>query len=182
MMDKESIINSVRHWVESFVIGYNLCPFAKRELLNNRVRFVVSEAETEEKLLSALQAELEKLTQDSYIETTLLIHPNVLQNFYDYNEFLSVAERMLTEMELEGVYQIASFHPNYQFDGTSTDDAENYTNRSPFQMLHLLRESSLERAIENYVDVEKIPDRNIKLMNNLGEAKLEALMQAFLIE
>ncbi len=179
MIEEENIINSVRSWVESFVIEYNLCPFAKRELFNNQIRFAITKADTEEKLLFALQAELEKLAQKLSIETTLLIHPYVLQKFYDYNEFLSVAEGLLTKLKLEGIYQIASFHPDYQFDGTNPDDAENFTNRSPYQMLHILREHSLKCAIDNYSDVENIPERNIKLMNSLGETKLKMIMQKF---
>ena len=171
MMGSERVIDSVRKWVESFVVEFNLCPFVKRELVNNRIRFAVTEAATEEQLLIALQTELELLNNDESIETTLLIHPHVLQNFYYYNEFLSVADSLLVEMNLEGVYQIASFHPDYQFGGTDPDDVENYTNRSPYPMLHLLREDSLEKAIANYPDVDQIPTRNIELMNRLGRIR-----------
>ena len=156
----------------------NLCPFAKRELVKNRVRFAVTQATTEEQLLTALQTELELLSRETSIETTLLIHPNVLHDFYDYNQFLSYAEELLVEMKLEGVYQIASFHPDYRFAGTEPADAENYTNRSPYPLLHLIREESLERAIAAYPDVDTIPLRNTELMNTLGEDKLQQLLQA----
>jgi hypothetical protein len=117
--------------VETLVVGLNLCPFAKRELVQNRVRFAVTDAVTEEQLLLDLQAELELLNSGEVVETTLLIHPKVLQDFYNYNQFLSHADSLLMEMGLVGVYQIASFHPDYQFGGTEPDDVENYTNRSP---------------------------------------------------
>jgi hypothetical protein len=166
--------------VESLVVGLNLCPFAKRELVKNRVRFCVTEAVTEEQLLVDLQAELELLNSDKAVETTLLIHPRVLQEFYDYNQFLSYADGLLAQMGLNGVYQIASFHPDYQFGGTEPDDVENYTNRSPYPMLHLIREESLERSIANYPDSDQIPERNIALLNSLGRDKMQALLEACL--
>jgi uncharacterized protein len=165
-------------WVESVVVGLNLCPFAKRELVNGRVRFAMTEAATEEDLLIALQAELELLNGDSSVETTLLIHPAVLGDFGEYNQFLDYVDALLIKMGLDGVYQVASFHPDYRFATTDQDDAENYTNRSPHPMLHLIREASLERAIAGYPDVGQIPVRNIELMNSLGTAKLKALLLA----
>ena len=156
------------------MVGLNLCPFAKRELVKNRVRFSPTPAPTEEQLLLALQTELELLNTDPTIETTLLIHPNVLQDFDDYNEFLDYADQLLVQMGLEGIYQIASFHPDYQFDGVLAQDPENYTNRSPFPLLHIIREASLERAIADYPDVNEIPIRNIAMMNELGRDKLLA--------
>ena len=172
----EEIIQSVRQWVETFVVGMNLCPFAKRELVKNRVRFVTTAATTAEQLLQVLQTELELLNADPSVETTLLIHPAVLQDFYDFNDFLGFADSLLVDMELEGIYQVASFHPDYQFGGTRPGDAENYTNRAPYPVLHLLREESLERVIADYPDVDDIPERNIALMNRLGQDKLEALL------
>lgn len=179
-MTDEKIILAVRQWVDTMVVGMNLCPFAKRELVNNRVRFITTEATTEEELLLTLQDELELLNTDRSIETTLLIHPSVLQDFYDFNDFLNFADSLLLEMKLEGIYQIASFHPDYQFGGTEPDDAENYTNRSPYPVLHLIREESLERAIASHPDVDAIPERNIALMNELGQDKLKALLEGFL--
>jgi hypothetical protein len=177
-LENEKIINPVRKWVENLVVGLNLCPFAKRELVQSRVRFSVSEAVTEEQLLADLQAELELLDGDKAVETTLLIHPNVLQDFYHYNQFLNRADSLLAQIGLAGVYQIASFHPDYQFGGTEPDDVENYTNRSPYPMLHLIREESLERAIANYPDSDRIPERNIALLKSLGRVKIRALLQA----
>ena len=160
------------------VVGLNLCPFAKRELVKNRVRFVVTKAKTEEHLLIALQAELELLNREPSVETTLLVHPNVLRDFDDYNQFLNDADALLVQTNLEAVYQIASFHPDYQFAGTEAGDVENYTNKSPYPMLHLIREASVERAIDNYPEVDKIPARNTELMNTEGEDKLKELLQA----
>lgn len=175
-MHDEITVRPVRQWVETLVVGLNLCPFAKAELLKDRVRFVTTASATEEQLLAALQSELALLDSDPSIETTLLIHPGVLQDFQDYNQFLDAADALLVELELEGIYQIASFHPDYQFGGTEPDDAENYTNRSPYPLLHLLREASLERAIERYPGVGKIPAQNIALMNRLGRERLQALL------
>ena len=177
-LEYEEVIGPVRRWVETLVVGLNLCPFAKREWVKNRVRCTVSEATTEEQLLVDLQAELELLNRDDAVETTLLIHPRVLKEFYDYNQFLDYADSLLVQMRLDGVYQIASFHPDYQFGGTEPDDVENYTNRSPYPLLHLIREESLERAISNYPDPDQIPERNIELLNSLGRDKMRALLQA----
>ena len=168
---------SVRQWVESMVVGLNLCPFAKRELVKNRIRFAVTEASTEEQLLKALEAELELINQDRSVETTLLIHPEVLQDFYDFKLFLGYTDSLLVRMQLKGIFQIASFHPDYRFFGTGSDDAENYTNRSPYPVLHLIREESLERVITDYPDVNEIPARNIALMNDLGHEKLREIMR-----
>ena len=179
-MNNTEIIAAVRQWVETLIIGMNLCPFAKRELIKNRVRFTVTEATTDDELMSALQAELEFLDNNPTIETTLLIHPKVLQDFDDYNQFLNFSDRFLAQLRMGGIYQIASFHPDYQFSGTSPDDAENYTNRSPYPLLHLLREESLERVIADYPDTDQIPTHNIELMNRLGQDKLQAIIQACL--
>lgn len=175
-MDHNLIIKSVAHWVDSVVVDLNLCPFAKRELINNRVRFEVTDARTEEQLLVALEAELKLLEGDASVETSLLIHPNLLEDFGDYNQFLDIIESLLIEMQLDGVFQIASFHPEYQFAGTDPDDAENFTNRSPYPLLHILREDSLENAIAAYPDIDQVPERNIELMNRLGTKKLESLL------
>ncbi|MCW8944597.1 MAG: DUF1415 domain-containing protein [Sedimenticola sp.] len=177
-MENESVIKSVRQWVETVVVGLNLCPFAKRPLVKNRIRFYVTDAVTEEQLLSDLEAELNYLGRDLTVETTLLIHPKVLQDFYTYNQFLSTADSLLSLMGMEGVFQIASFHPDYQFGGTEPDDVENYTNRSPYPILHLIREERLEQAIASYPDADLIPERNIALLKRLGQGKIQALLQA----
>jgi len=177
-LQAELVKSAVRTWVQSIVVGLNLCPFAKRELDAGRVRFSITDERSEEGLLEALQFELDFLTGNTGVETTLLIHPLVLQDFFDYNQFLDLADRLLIEKDLEGVFQIASFHPDYQFGGTNAEDAENFTNRSPYPMLHLLREESLERAIASYPDIDQVPQRNIELMNSMGGDKLRALLRA----
>jgi hypothetical protein len=176
MTNNNEYIEATRLWVQRLVVDMNLCPFAKRELVKERVRFAITAATTEAQLLAALRAELERLQSDPSIETTLLIHPQVLQDFHDYNQFLDAADGLLVDMQLDGVYQIASFHPHYQFAGTAADDAENYTNRTPYPLLHLLREDSLERAIASYPDVDGIPERNIALMRRLGRDALQQLL------
>lgn len=160
------------------MVGLNLCPFAKREIVKNRVRYCVTDAITEEQLLSALQSELELLDGNPAIENTLLIHPLVLLDFFDYNQFLNVADKLLVQMKKEGVYQIASFHPNYQFGGTEPEDVENHTNKTPYPLLHLLREESLERAIADYPDHGQITERNIDLLKKIGKDKMAALLQS----
>ncbi len=177
--DHDKVIRSIKNWVESFVVELNLCPFARGVLAENRVRFSVTGVATEEELLTALQVELELLNRDPSIETTLLIHPAILQDFYDYNQFLDSADQLLLQMKLEGVYQVASFHPDYQFGGTDPDDVENYTNRSPYPVLHLIREASLERAVAGYPDADQIPARNIALMKNLGQHRLAGLTRVY---
>ena len=176
-MQQHEIVRLVRRWLEKFVIELNLCPFAKRELVNDRVKFVVSDAITEEQLLVDLQYELLRFQEDREIETTLLIHPQVLQSFDDYNQFLDIVDTLLDEEGFLGVYQIASFHPQYRFAETEFGDAENYSNRSPFPILHLLRESGVEREIARHQDTSLIPERNIKLLRKMGSAKLQILLQ-----
>ena len=176
-MECEKTLCAVRRWVEGFIVELNLCPFAGRELLGNRIRFVVTESTTEEHLLAALETELALLNDGAAVDTPWLLHPTVLRNIVDYNQFQDSADQLLVQMGLEGVLQIASFHPDYQFAGTAADDAENYTNRSPYPLLHILREESVERSVAAYPEVEKIPVRNIALMNSLGREKLQALLQ-----
>ena len=171
-------IETVRRWVEAFVIDLNLCPFARRELLQERIRFALTRSSNETDLLVALEAELELLIDDSAVETTLLIHPEVLQDFHDYNQFLELSEGLLLQMGLRDVFQIASFHPSYQFHGTDMEAVENYTNRSPYPMLHLIREASLDRVLTSYPNPEEIPLRNIERMKALGKDRLEAALQA----
>lgn len=175
---KDKIVGVVRRWLESVVVALNLCPFAGRVLLQEQIRFVVTEASTEEQLLMDLQDELSLLGNDPAVETTLLILPGLLQDFDDYNQFLEVADSLLIQMGLEGVYQIASFHPQYQFEGCDADDVENFTNRSPYPMLHLLREQSLDRVLADFANPEQIPLRNIELMKSLEKDRLLELLEA----
>ena len=174
-MTSETIILSVKKWLENIVIGLNLCPFAKKELIKDRIRFIVTECTSDEALLMLLNAELEYIFANDDVETTLIIMPNYLLDFYDYNQFLDLADGLIQQMDFEGELQIASFHPDYQFADTKTDDVENYTNRSPYPILHILREASLEKAINSYPDVENIPERNIALLRQMGLEKVKAL-------
>ncbi|RFA27236.1 hypothetical protein CAI21_15435 [Alkalilimnicola ehrlichii] len=166
-----------REWVARVVVGLNLCPFAGRPLASGQVRFRVSEAETAETLLEDLQAELAWLDAQppEETETSLLIVPHMLADFHDYNDFLALADMLLERFGWEGRFQIASFHPHYQFADTQPDAPENYTNRSPWPMLHLLREDSLEQVLRHYPEPEQIPLRNIETMNRLGRDALIAL-------
>ena len=175
-MSQVEIINAVKHWLETLVIGLNLCPFAKKELIKNRIRFVVCEKESEEELLLYLNQELEHIFAHDNVETSLIILPKVLQNFEDYNQFLDLADALIQQMDFEGEFQIASFHPDYQFADTEFDDVENYTNRSPYPILHILREASLEKAIDTYPDVESIPEKNIALLKSMGTDKVKELL------
>lgn len=166
----EEILTATKHWLERSVIGLNLCPFAKTVHVKNQIRYVVSRAKIPEALLADLLVELRALAaaDPEEVDTTLLIHPEVLHDFLDYNDFLDIAEAAVAELGLEGVIQIASFHPEYQFAGTEPDDIENYTNRSPYPMLHLLREASVERAVAAFPDAAEIYERNIATMRRLG--------------
>lgn len=179
-MQNQRLKQQTLAWVKAVVVGLNLCPFAKRELDANKVSIEISYATTDAELLTDLQAQLEHLIKSPDIETALLIHPDVLTDFHQYNEFLSVADSLLEYLNLEGVIQIASFHPDYQFADTAADDAANYSNRSPYPMLHLLREGSVEKAIEHYPGVHDIPQRNIELLTRLGAAELKSLLNTCL--
>lgn len=164
------IVAAVRTWLEKAVIGLNLCPFAKSVYVRERIRYIVSDANTPDELVHALTEELSTLhaADPQHIDTTLLIHPYVLRDFEEYNDFLGVADVVLEEMGLDGELQIASFHPHYQFVGTQPDDITNYTNRSPFPILHLLRETSIEAAVESYPDPGSIYLNNMETLRRLG--------------
>lgn len=173
-MDPQSVIDATRRWIVSMVIGLNLCPFARRVFEGDKIRYVVSEAADEQQLLEELARELKFLaaTPIDTVETTLLIHPRVFKDFLDYNDFLDPAEQLLADLGLQGVIQIASFHPDYQFADTEPDAAENYTNRSPYPMLHLLREESVSAVANDSEELLEIPLRNIETMQALGTEKI----------
>lgn len=169
-MNDEQVISVTRNWLEKAVIGLNLCPFARAVYAGDRIRYVVSEATTIEALLEVLAAELELLAEadENKTETTLLIHPRVLGDFPEYNDFLELADALVEELDLDGLLQVASFHPQYQFAETEPDDVTNCSNRSPYPTLHLLRESSVERAVATHPDTERIYRDNIKTLRQLG--------------
>ena len=177
--DPAQVEADVRRWLDRAVIGLNLCPFAKAVYARNQVRIVVSDASTERALLEELGEEMVLLrdTPAEQIDTTLLVHPQVLGDFLDYNDFLDDADALVEALELDGVLQVASFHPQYQFDGTEPDDAENLTNRAPYPILHLLREDSVDRAVAAYPEPDSIIERNVATMQELGIAGFEQLLR-----
>jgi len=171
-------IAATRQWLEKAVIGLNLCPFAKAVYVKDQVRFAFSDATTPEQLIEQLGEELLRLrdTPAAQVDTTLLVHPYVLQDFLDYNDFLDQADALVEALELDGELQVASFHPDYQFADSRPDDIENYSNRAPFPTLHLLREDSVSRAVEAYPDPDSIVERNYATLRQLG---LEGWRQLF---
>jgi len=179
IVGEKRVVEATILWLEKVVIGLNLCPFAKAIHVKNQIRYVVSHASQGAVLLDELKRELQLLvaTDPEQIESTLLIHPRVLEDFVEYNAFLADCDLALEELELDGVVQVASFHPQYQFAGTKIDDVTNYTNRSPFPMLHLLREASVTRAAESFPNVESIYQKNIEMLKKLGKARMERLFR-----
>jgi hypothetical protein len=171
------IIAATRLWVDKAVIGLNLCPFAKAVQVKNQVRYMVSIATDTDALLADLKAELTLLAaaDAAQIDTTLLIHPQVLTDFLSYNDFLGVADAAIDELGLAGQIQIASFHPDYQFADSGPDDIENYTNRSPYPILHLLRESSIDRAVEAFPEASDIYEKNMETLRGLGQVGWQLL-------
>lgn len=176
-MQDEEVIAAMRLWVEKAVIGLNLCPFAKSVYVKNQVRFVVSHAKHLDGFLEDLDHELDFLAEadPQDVDTTLLIHPTLLPDFEDFNDLSIIAESAVEEHGLEGVIQVASFHPKFQFADTEPEDIGNYTNRAPFPTLHLIREESLARAVEAIPNAEEIFERNIETLQKLGLAGWRAL-------
>jgi hypothetical protein len=164
------VVAATRRWVERAVIGLNLCPFARAVTVRGQVRYAVSDARDAVALLGDLESELRllSLADPERVDTTLLILPLVLADFLDYNDFLDMADATVERMGLEGVIQVASFHPQYQFAGTAPEDITNYTNRSPYPILHLLREASVSAAVTAFPEAELIYQRNIDTMERLG--------------
>lgn len=175
--DDDQVIAATENWLEKAVIGLNLCPFAKAVHAKKQVRYVVSSATTPEALLEQLMEELQALsdTDPEEVDTTLLIHPFVLTDFLDYNEFLDVADAAVEDMQLDGEIQVASFHPQYQFADTDINDIANFTNRAPYPILHLLREESIDRAVEAFPEAEEIFEKNMETMEKLGHDGWDAL-------
>jgi hypothetical protein len=179
-LDERAAADATRRWVEAVVVGLNLCPFARRVSDAGLVRYAVTPAADACALLAALGAELRALAAAprAEVETTLLIHPRVLTAFPDYNDFLADADRLVRDLGLRGVIQIASFHPDYRFAGTSADAVENYTNRSPHPMLHLLREESVTEVAGDPAALAAIPRRNVETLRGLGRAEVQARLRA----
>ncbi|MFV9473102.1 DUF1415 domain-containing protein [Advenella sp. RU8] len=177
--EETAILEKTKKWVENAVIGLNLCPFAKSVYVKNQVRMVVTGAETVKELHQVLAKECTNLidTDPEVLDTCLLVVPHVFEDFYDFNDFLDIAELTLEELELVGELQIASFHPDYQFADTEPDDISNYTNRSPYPVLHLIRESSLDKATQQYPDASAIFDSNIEKVTRLGVEGWKKLLE-----
>ena len=173
----DTAIAATTTWLERAVIGLNLCPFAKGVHVKRQIRYVVSDATTPEALANELVRELEFLAEANAetVDTTLLIHPHVLLDFLDFNDFLEVADGIVDQLELDGMLQVASFHPQFQFENTEPDDITNYTNRSPYPTLHLLREDSVERAVASFPEELEIASTNIETLEKLGHDGWKAL-------
>ncbi len=172
-------ISRTRGWVERAVIGLNLCPFAKAVAVKGQIRYALSDASTVESLLEDLVAELNHLVlvNPQETDTTLLIHPRVLSDFLDYNDFLELADLAVAEMQLDGEIQIASFHPDYQFADSDFEEVANYSNRAPYPTLHLLREASVDRAVAAYPEASEIYQRNIETLERMGVDAVRAAIQ-----
>lgn len=183
-MDQERVIQHTKRWIESIVIGLNLCPFARRVFRDDVIRYVVSPATDEQSLLADLENELTYLASipREQVETTILIHPMAFQDFLDYNDFLTPAEESIVNLGFDGIIQLASFHPEYQFGGTSPDDVENESNRSPYPMLHLLREISITEIADDDEALADIPDRNIATLRAIGRKAFTAMKEQLKFE
>jgi len=175
--EERDVIQATQHWLDKAVIGLNLCPFAKAVVAKQQVRMVVCMDSEPEQVLQMLQQEMQLLinADAAVIDTTLLIAPHLLPDFLDFNEFLFDCDSVLASMELEGVLQIADFHPRYQFAGTQPEDISNFTNRAPFPTLHLLREESMDKAVAAYPDASLIYERNVEVLEALGREGWEGL-------
>lgn len=173
----ETVIADTVRWLERAVIGLNLCPFAKGVHTKGQIHYVVSEATDARGLLEDLQRELEALAEISPAkrDTTLLMAPQCLEDFLDFNDFLELVDELVEAMDLGGILQVASFHPRFQFDGTAEDDVTNATNRAPYPTLHLLREDSIDQAVEAFPEAETIYERNMQVLGELGAQGWAAL-------
>ncbi len=161
-------ISKIKFWVEKVVIACNFCPFAGKAFIEDKIHFEVVNTKTIKDQLESVLLELQRLDSREDLETTLILFPNQFLTFESYLDFVSLAEGLLAAHDYEGVYQVASFHPNYIFAGSDDDDAANFTNRSPYPMIHLLREESVSKAVDLYPDVDGIPERNIAFARKKG--------------
>jgi len=171
------IIKQTQCWLDSVIIKHNICPFAKRERDKGSIHFCVDENQDISQALENLVIECERLDKQPDIETTLFVLAQLGQDFNDYLNFLDIANQLLIEQGYEGIYQLASFHPEYCFEQSEQDDPGNYTNRSPHPMLHIIREKSLEKALESYPNPELIPERNIEYCQSMGLKKMQEMLK-----
>nr|WP_299245468.1 DUF1415 domain-containing protein [uncultured Halomonas sp.] len=167
-------LNQTQAWVEGFVVAHDICPFARREMERGSIRYEATSARSVESALLTLIEACRRLDEDSSIETTVLVLTDGVEDFDDYLDMLGLAEALLEDQGYEGIYQLASFHPDYCFHGVEENDPANYTNRSPWPMLHLLREASIERALAGFAHPERIPERNVTLLRERGNERLAA--------
>lgn len=178
-MDQANIIiEQTKKWITDVVVGCNFCPFAGRELIKGSIHYEVLENAGTQKVLEAVVSAMLKLDNEPSIETTLLILQNSFESFEDYLDLVEDAEALLEKEGYEGVYQLASFHPNYLFAGSTETDASNYTNRSPFPMLHFLREDSVSKAVDSYPGIDEVPGRNINFAREKGLLYMQQLLAA----
>jgi hypothetical protein len=178
MVEEQFIIDSCRQWVAEVIVGLNFCPFAKPVVELGAVSYAVVNEHSLELCLQALSDEFKRLNDDARVETSLLIYPTGFESFDDYLNLVEIADALLLDEGYEGVFQLATFHPDYCFDGQPYDDAANYTNRSPYPVLHVLREASIEKALESVVSPEKIPNRNIEFARNKGLDEMKGLLES----
>ncbi|MGC9402043.1 DUF1415 domain-containing protein [Vibrio genomosp. F10] len=166
-----------QQWLEDVIVGLNLCPFAHKPNKNKQIKIAVTDATTEEALLECILEEFQILdSKDAKeLETTLVVIPDMLQDFMDYNFFLDWVDGLIKQQDYEGIYQVATFHPDYYFHGTQPDDTENLTNRSPYPTIHLIREESMEKVLKHYPDPEAIPDNNIARVESLSQEEKQQL-------
>lgn len=176
-MQPKLIINHTKSWLSSFIIHYNICPFAKHEYNRESIHYEVIESADLENCLKSVYLACIHLDTEIDTETSLIIFPTTFSDFDHYLDFLELAESLLYDQGYEGIYQLASFHPDYCFEGEKQNDPANYTNRSPYPMLHLIREISIEKALNTYPHPERIPERNIKLARQLGRESLQTILQ-----
>ena len=178
MSEHSEIIRHTRNWIEQVVVGHNFCPFAAKVVIEKSMHFLVLETDQIPLSLEQLMLVIDDLEKDAKKETAFLIFPKTFIEFDAYLEFLFFAKKLLADQGFEGVYQIASFHPEYQFAGTNKNDPTNYTNRSPYPMIQLLREESVTKALQHYKNPELIPTRNIELAESLGLEKMKNMWEA----
>lgn len=178
MTPSEKIIEQTKKWIQDVIIGCNFCPFAAKVVKQNQVHYAVDESSSLAVCVTGFIKELELLDNDASIETSFVIYPNLFQLFSDYLHFISIAENSIVQKGYEGIYQVASFHPLYQFEGSDLTDAANFTNRSMYPMLHLLREKSVEKALQNYKNPDEIPERNIEFARKKGLVYMQMLRDA----
>lgn len=179
MQDNNALIREqTLKWVRSFIIELNICPFAKRVFETNTMRIAPSNANRLSDALEDLMLEIEYLNTHPDTETTLLVFGAYFNSFFDYLDLIDLSEALLKQQEYEGIYQLASFHPDYYFEGTDFDDVSNYTNRSPYPMIHILREETLDKALAFYGDTSQIPENNINKMRTLGLKEIQRILSS----